>query len=389
MSAPEHQVVVIGAGMAGLGVALCLSDLAVRSVLVDRDARVGASWRNRYDALRLNTGARYSHLPKRPYAKGTPQFPTRDQVIAHLDEHAGQRGIEWRMNTPVERVVRRTPSGWGVVTGEGIVDTAHVVVATGPAHTPSLPDWPGSESFAGEVLHSSAYRNPAPFAGKRVLVVGAGSSGMEIAHDLAKGGAAKVWLSVRTPPNLLPRTGPLGQPNDVLSRPLYRIPPRWADAISRRRRLAAFGDLTDLGLPIPEEGPFSRAHRLGVSPSLVDPDVVDAVRDGSVEVVAALTSFEGTSAVLTDRARLAADAVIAATGYRNGLAPLVGHLGVLTDAGRPMAHGDVAAAPGLWFHGLMPRPSLIGYTSMQSQRLAGRIAREIAEAGRPRRGKLF
>ena len=389
MSAPEHQVVVIGAGMAGLGAALCLSDLAVRSVLVDRSAEVGSSWRNRYDALRLNTGARFSHLPKRPYPKGTPQFPTREQVIAHLDEHSGQRGIELRMNTPVERVVRRTPSGWGVVTADGIIGTAHVVVATGPAHTPYLPDWPGAESFGGEVLHSSAYRNAAPFVGKRVLVVGSGSSGMEIAHDVAKGGAAKVWLSVRTPPNLLPRTGPLGQPNDVLSRPLYRMPPRWADAISRRRRMRAFGDLTEFGLPIPDEGPFRRAHRLRVSPSLVDPEVVDAIRNRSVEVVAALTSFEGTSAVLTDRARLDTDVVIAATGYRNGLAPLVGHLGVLTDAGRPKASGDVAAEPGLWFHGLMPRPSLIGYTSTQSQQLAGRIAREIAEAARPRKGKLF
>lgn len=389
MSAPENQVVVVGAGTAGLAAALCLSDLSIPSVVLERGDGVGAAWRSRYDRLRLNTGQRYSHLPKRPYPKGTPVFPTRDQVVAHLEEHAGERGIELRLNTPVERVVRRKPTGWGVLTPDGIVGAAHVVVAAGYLHTPVLPDWPGSASFPGEVLHSSAYRSPRPFAGKRVLVVGAGSSGLEIAHDLATGGAAKVWLSVRTPPNVMPRTGPGGRPNDVVSRPLFHLPPRLADAVARRARLAAFGDLSEFGLPIPREGPFSRAHRLHAAPTIVDPEVVDAVRDGAIEVVAAVTAFEASSVVLTDRTRLDADVVIAATGYRTGLEPLVGQLGVLTDAGTPRVGGDVAAEPGLWFLGMWSRPSLIGYTSTQAERVAARIARAIAESQRSKRNKLF
>lgn len=389
MSAPENQVVVVGAGTAGLAAALCLSDLSIPSVVLERGDGVGAAWRSRYDRLRLNTGHRYSHLPKRPYPKGTPMFPTRDQVVAHLEEHAGERGVELRLNTPVERVVRRKPSGWGVLTPDGIVGAAHVVVATGYLHTPVLPDWPGSASFPGEVLHSSAYRSPRPFAGKRVLVVGAGSSGLEIAHDLATGGAAKVWLSVRTPPNVMPRTGPGGRPNDVVSRPLFHLPPRLADAVARRARLAAFGDLSEFGLPIPREGPFSRAHRLHAAPTIVDPEIVDAVRDGAIEVVAAVTAFESSSVVLTDRTRLDADVVIAATGYRTGLEPLVGQLGVLTDAGIPMVGGDVASEPGLWFLGMWSRPSLIGYTSTQAERVAARIARAIAESQRSKRNKLF
>lgn len=389
MSAPENQVVVVGAGTAGLAAALCLSDLSIPSVVIERGNGVGAAWRSRYDRLRLNTGQRYSHLPKRPYPKGTPVFPTRGQVVAHLEEHAGERGIELRLNTPVERVVRRKPTGWGVLTPHGIVGAAHVVVATGYLHTPVLPDWPGSASFPGEVLHSSAYRSPRPFAGKRVLVVGAGSSGLEIAHDLATGGAAKVWLSVRTPPNVMPRTGPGGRSNDVVSRPLFHLPPRLADAVARRARLTAFGDLSEFGLPIPREGPFSRAHRLHAAPTIVDPEVVDAVRDGAIEVVDAVTAFEASSVVLTDRTRLDADVVIAATGYRTGLEPLVGQLGVLTDAGIPRVGGDVAAEPGLWFLGMWSRPSLIGYTSTQAERVAARIARAIAESQRSKRNKLF
>jgi len=389
MSAPENQVVVVGAGTAGLAVALCLSDLSIPSVVLERGDGVGAAWRSRYDRLRLNTGQRYSHLPKRPYSKGIPLFPTRDQVVAHLEEHAGERGIELRLNTPVERVVRRKPTGWGVLTPDGIVGAAHVVVATGYLNAPVLPDWPGWASFPGEVLHSSAYRNPGPFAGKRVLVVGAGSSGLEIAHDLAAGGAAKVWLSVRTPPNVMPRTGPGGRSNDVVSRPLFHLPPRLADAVARRARLAAFGDLSEFGLPIPQEGPFSRAHRLHAAPTIVDPEVVDAIRAGAIEVVAAVTAFEASSVVLTDRTRLDADVVIAATGYRTGLEPLVGQLGVLTDAGSPRVGGDVAAEPGLWFLGMWSRPSLIGYTSKQAERVAARIARAVAESQRSKRNKLF
>ncbi|KAA0094154.1 NAD(P)/FAD-dependent oxidoreductase [Mycolicibacterium sp. P1-18] len=389
MTAPENPVVVIGAGTSGLAAALCLSDLSIPSVVFESGDGVGAAWRERYDRLRLNTGRRYSHLPKRPYPTGTPLYPTRDQVVSHLEQHAGERGIELRLNTPVERVVRRKPTGWGVLTPAGIVGAAHVVVATGFLHTPVLPDWPGSASFPGVVLHSSAYRNPRPFAGKRVLVVGAGSSGMEIAHDLATGGAAKVWLSIRTPPNVMPRRGPAGRSNDVVARPLFHLPPRLADAVARRARLAAFGDLTDVGLPIPPEGPFSRAHRLHAAPTIVDPEVVDAVRDGGMEVVAATTAFDGSSVVLADRTRLDADVVISATGYRTGLEPLVGQLGVLADDGTPKVGGDVAAEPGLWFLGMWSRPSLVGYTSTQAERMAARIARAVAESQRVKRSKLF
>jgi len=388
VTAPEN-VVVVGAGTAGLAAALCLSDLSIPSMVLERGDAVGAAWRSRYDRLRLNTGRRYSHLPKRPYPKGTPLYPTRDQLVAHLEEHAGARGIEVRLNTPVERIVRRKPSGWGVLTPDGIIGTAHVVVATGFTHTPVLPQWPGIASFPGTVLHSSDYRTPEPFRGKRVVVVGGGSSGLEIAHDLATGGAAAVWLSIRTAPNVLPRRGPGGLSNDVVARPLFGLPPRLADAVARRARLAAFGDLGDVGLPIPQEGPFRRAHRLGASPTVVDADVVDAIRDGSVVVTAAVAALDGPSVVLADSTRVEADAVIAATGYRTGLEPLVGQLGVLDAAGVPTAGGDVPAEPGLWFLGMWSRPALIGYTSTQAERMAARIARAVAESRRQKRTTLF
>ncbi len=91
----EHQVVVIGAGPSGVAAALSLRDRGLRPLLVDRADHVGSSWKARYDRLKLNTGRRTSHMPNRPYPKGTDVFPTRDQVVEHLDRHAHEDGIRW------------------------------------------------------------------------------------------------------------------------------------------------------------------------------------------------------------------------------------------------------------------------------------------------------
>jgi cation diffusion facilitator CzcD-associated flavoprotein CzcO len=304
-------------------------------------------------------------------------FPTRDDVVAHLERHAHESGIELRLGTDVTRIDRQG-TGWRLVTSTGDIDARQVVVGNGNQHTPRIPEWPGE--FTGEVLHSSAYRNPGSYQAKSVLVVGSGSSGMEIAHDLATGGAAKVWLAVRTPPNIMLRSLPGGLPGDLVSLPLYRLPVRIADAIGRAARRKNLGDLSEFGLPIPEEGVFSRVKRLDQVPSLVDMDVIDAIRDGSIEVVSAIESFDGDKVVLVDGSRLDAHAVVLATGYLPGLDSLVGRLGVLGASGKPVVVGERPAAPGLRFLGYSTRPSLIGYMAKQSKRMARRIARELSAA---------
>jgi cation diffusion facilitator CzcD-associated flavoprotein CzcO len=367
----ECSVVVIGAGPAGISAALSLKDLGIRPLLVERAGEVAASWRGRYHRLKLNTGRQFSHLPGRRYPKGTPVYPTRDQVVEHFDRHAREDGIELRLATSVERI-DRCPSGWRLTTSNGELTAHHVVVATGYQHTPLIPNWPGS--FAAELLHSCAYRCPAPFVGKRVLVVGSGSSGMEIAHDLSTSAVEKVWLSVRTPPNIMPRNVPAGLPNDVLSIPFFHLPAWLSDRIATAARIRTFGDLSEFGLPIPAEGPFTRAHRLQVAPTVIDTEVIDAVRNGAVEVVRGVTAFEGDDVVLGDDSRIRPDVVICATGYRTGLEPLVGHLGVLNSDGAPVRLSPSPAADGLYFHGMLSRPALIGYMAKQSRTLAKRIA---------------
>jgi deazaflavin-dependent oxidoreductase (nitroreductase family) len=374
------QVVVIGAGPAGISAALALKDADVRPLVLDRDARVASSWRGRYDRLRLNTCRPFSHLPDRPYPKGTPMFPSRDQVVAYLEHHSREDGIDLRLDTRVDRI-DADRGEWVLDTSAGALRAAQVIVATGYENAPFIPDWPGRERFAGLLMHSCEYRNAEPFSNRKVLVVGPGSSGMEIAHDLAEGGAARVWLSARTPPNILLREGPGGVPGDMIAVTLLRVPVRFADAFTRLARKLDLGDLTAYGLPLPEEGVFARMHRLGVAPAIVDREVIEAIQARRIEVVRAVVSLDSSGVTLADGARAEPDVVICATGYRRALEPLVGHLGVLDDRGLPRACGAEPAAPGLRFIGYVPRPGALGYMAREAKRAAKAIGRELGDSG--------
>jgi cation diffusion facilitator CzcD-associated flavoprotein CzcO len=304
-------------------------------------------------------------------------FPSRDELIAHLERHAREDGIELRLGTRVERL-SRSNGGWALETSAGELRAPQVIVATGYEQAPIIPDWAGRESFGGELLHSCDYRNPEPFLGKRVLVVGPGCSGMEIAHDLAVGGASKVWLSARTPPNITLRAGAGGVPGDMIAVALLHLPPRFGDAVARFGRRQDIGDLTEYGLPVPEEGVMTRLRRTGQAPAIVDKEVIESIKERRIEVVRGVESLDETGVRLADGARVEPDAVICATGYVHGLESLVGHLGVLDERGMPKATGDAPAADGLRFVGFLTRPSLIGFLGKQSRHVAKRIAKELS-----------
>ncbi len=371
-----HQVVVIGAGPSGVAAAVSLRDRGLHPLLMDRADEVGASWRGRYDRLKLNTPRDCSHLPDRPYPTGTPILPTRADITEHLQRHAHEDGIQLMLGTEVHRIDKQS-GGWRLQTSRGDVDARQVVVATGYEHTPVIPDWPGKDGFTGELLHSAHYRNPTSYLGKRVLVVGGGSSGLEIVTDVATGGAAKAWLSLRTPLNIMPLWGTGGFTSDFITRLAGKAPPRLADLLSRLGRRISFGDLTEFGLPVPAEGPLARAARIGKAPAIVDRGFIDAIRDRSVEVVAEIEAFNANTVSLRGGVQIEPDVVISATGYRRGLEPLVGHLGVLDEHAVPRAAGEIAAAEGLWFIGFFCRPTLIGFVAEQSRRFAQRIADEL------------
>ena len=378
-----NRAVIVGAGAAGLSVALSLVDRGIHPLILDRAGNVASSWRGRYDRLRLNTSRPFSHLPGRRFAKGTPMFPTRDQMVEYLERHSQNPGITLRLGTGADRI-ERDSTGWLIRTPTGeTIETEQVVVATGYENKAVIPGWPGREDFAGTILHSSDYRNPAAFQDKAVLVVGPGCSGMEIAYDLATGGAAKVWLAVRNPPNILLRTSPGPVPSDIVGVALLKFPTKFADTVTRYGQRSDFGDLSEYGLPFPAEGIFARVARTGGEPTIVDRDVIEAIKARRFEVVGAVQSFDGPAVHLERGALVEPDAVICATGYRRNLEPLVGHLGVLDERGIPKIRGEKAAVEGLRFVGFVPRPGALGYIAHEAKHAAKAIARELQKAEVP------
>jgi cation diffusion facilitator CzcD-associated flavoprotein CzcO len=372
-----ETAIVVGAGPAGLAAAAQLRRAAIPAVVLEQGETIAPQWRARHDRLRLNSARWFSALPDGPpFPEGTTAFPTRDQMVAYLDAYARHHALDVRFNTRVERL-ERAGSRWILQTSDGELRASHVIVAGGYEHRPFVPAWAGRARFRGEVLHAAAYRNAAPYRGQDVLVVGPGCTGAEIAYDLAEGGAQRVRLAVRTPPNIILRE-PIGAP---LASFFARLPARVGDGVLRFVRRRTIGDLGEFGLPMPDEGVFSRLRRLHVTPMIVDREVVEAIRARRIEIVAAVEGFDETGVLLADGVRLEPHAVIAATGYRAGLEALVGHLDVLDAHGVPTVK-DGEALPGLRFIGYDPRPAQLRHGGKEAARAAKAIARSVRSAPR-------
>jgi putative flavoprotein involved in K+ transport len=372
------DAIVCGAGTAGLASAATLRSAGVESIVIEQADKVGASWRTRYDGLRLNTPGWMSTQPGyRASRRRYGEYPSRDAWVEYLEDYAAHHHIDVRFNTQVRRVGRLN-GGWRVSTDGGYLDARLVVLATGYDREPNLPDWPGRDSFTGELIHSSVYRNPDRYRDRDVLVVGPNITGSEVAHLLAGGGAARVRVSCRTPPNLMRRKY-LGVPVQLNGIALHRVPLRVADELIWLGQRLFVGDLEPYGLPRSPLGVATTLRRRQQAAVFDDGFVAD-VKAGRIEIVPAVEGFEGPDVLLADGTAIQPHAVIAATGYRRGLDGLVGHLGVLDGHGIPVVSGGSQhpSAPGLFFNGY--RAELSGQL-----RLMRPDARAIARAARRHR----
>ncbi|MFJ3807423.1 flavin-containing monooxygenase [Streptomyces sp. NPDC090073] len=374
----DRPVYVIGAGPGGLAAAYALRARGIRAVVLEKADRVGASWRGHYDRLHLHTTRRLSGLPGLAMPRRFGRWVSRDNVVRYLEKYAEHHELEIVTGVEVHRV-ERTGDGTGWLlhaSGGRELTGSAVVVATGFNHTPRIPDWPGREGYDGDFRHAGEYRDAEPYAGRDVLVVGVGNTGAEIAVDLAEGGAARVRLAVRTAPHILRRStlGWAAQYTGVLVR---RLPVGLVDRLAGPVGRMSTPDLSAQGLPRPDTGLYTRVKQ-GAIP-VQDVGLIDAVRRGKVEVVAAVEAFEDGKVVLADGSRLSPDAVIAATGYTRALDGLVGHLGVLDERGRPVVHGGRTPeqAEGLYFTGFTnPISGMFREMALD----AGRIAKSVAKA---------
>ena len=363
--------VVIGAGPAGLAVGAMLRRRGRDPLLLERAGRVGESWQSRYDCLHLNTARWWSRLPGLEIPRRFGTWVSAKDYARYLELYARHHELDVRLGVGVEGISPHE-SGWLVESSVGEFEADNVIVATGYDREPSIPSWPGADGFTGQLLHASAYRNPRPFAGRSVLVVGSGNSAADIAVDLVRGGASKVWNSIRTPPQIVPRTVG-GIPMQTVAIVTRSLPVWVGDAVVRSVQILVHGDLSPYGLPSPREGVSAQFRRADVVP-VIDVAFVHTLKRGEVEFVAAVSAFDGERVLLADGSSLQPDVVVAATGYRRGLERLVGNLGVLGERGRPITSG--AESPdglsGLYF---------AGYTNPLSGNLRelGIHARQIAD----------
>jgi dimethylaniline monooxygenase (N-oxide forming) len=312
------DVVVIGAGSTGLAVMKALGDRGIAAQCVERGSSVGGLWRyendngmsSAYASLRTNVSRPRMQYPSFAMPGGAEDFPHHTEMAAYLDSYADAFGLRERIRfgTTVERLEPTKP-GWEVALGDGsALRFRAAVVATGHDWCPSVPEHPGV--FAGDVLHAHDYRTPERFAGRRVLVVGAGQSAAEIAVELSRH-AARTCLSIRGPAHVVPRRigGTPYDARDVW--PANRLP--WP----LLNRLFAREVRRELG-PVPASWPLPERRLLEEVPTLSS-DLLPAVRSGAVLVRPEVERLDGARVRFAGGRVEEFGAIVYATGYRISL----------------------------------------------------------------------
>ena len=191
----SRTVLIVGAGPAGLATAALLTTKSIPFIIVEREDCTASLWKKlTYDCLRLHLPKEACSLPLLPFGREYPKYPSRDQIVAYLDHYAHLFGISPIFNTNVTSAEFRPELGLWVVmasqSGTTVTFTAtSLVVATGENAEPVMPVLPGREDFCGKSTHGKDYKNGVKYGNQKVLVVGIGNTGMEIALDLARFGA--------------------------------------------------------------------------------------------------------------------------------------------------------------------------------------------------------
>jgi indole-3-pyruvate monooxygenase len=371
-AAIEHQVLIVGAGPAGLGVAGCLVQLGQRPFVIERAQALAASWANHYERLHLHTVKELSALPGLAFPSSAPRYVSRQGVVDYLAAYARQYAIEPRFGEEVVAIVAQDER-WRIRTASGGEYVARaLVLATGANREPRETMMPGQASFSGQVLHSKAYRNAHAFAGQRVLVVGMGNTGAEIALDLCEQGV-RTAISVRSPVNMVYRDV-LGRPTQLSSIMLSKLPVAWGDALATRLRNWTVGDLSRWGLRTASISPLRQLREHGKTP-VIDVGTIARIKRGEIVVHPGIDAFTPQGVRFTDGSEQAFDSVILATGYEAQIGNLFpGAKPELDVNGMPLQVVGRGAMRGVYF---------VGFDIRQPGgllRAIGAQARQVAQA---------
>lgn len=322
-----YDTIIIGAGQAGLTTGYYLQQAGLKFAILEAGNEPAGSWPRYYDSLLLNSSARYSSLPGLPFPGHPQHYPTRDEVVAYLRYYAAHFSLPVITGAWVSNVVRVGKLFRVTTAGPGYYLARAVVAATGFFGNPYIPDLPGQNRYRGQMLHMAGYRNPEPFRGRRVVIVGGANGAVQIGVELAQ--VAQVTLATRQPLRYLPQRL-LGQDVHFWLRLTGLDETQW---------------LNEKSMPVYDAGKFramiaaGRPDRRPLIQSFTEDGVI--WRDGRHEKV---------------------DAVIFATGYRPHL-PYLTRLGALDRAGRVLQRNGVSATvPGLYFVGLPRQRSVASAT---------------------------
>ncbi|XP_002965620.2 probable indole-3-pyruvate monooxygenase YUCCA9 [Selaginella moellendorffii] len=327
--------IIVGAGPSGMATAACLQQLGITSsILLEKSDCIASLWQERtYDRLRLHLPKKFCELPLAPFPSHFPIYPAKQQFLDYLHDYARRFHIRPRFGEIVQsarfdqrlqlwrvQTMKINNPDLGNISSEGNLSTMEyvgrwIVVATGENAEARIPvEIPGMDLFAGKIRHSSVYKSGARFAGQRVLVVGAGNSGMEIAMDLVQHDA-RPSIVVRSPIHILPREM-LGKSTFGVSVAMLKFLPLWlTDRLLLLYALLALGDTSRYGIRRPKTGPLEMKEKMGKTPVL-DVGTLAHIKQGNIKVEPAIECFTASGCKFVNGEQHCYDAIVLATGYK-------------------------------------------------------------------------
>ncbi len=344
MSMESLDVVIVGGGPAGLATSQQLGIRGISNVVLERGDRAGWMWGHVYDGLRLHTGKHLSALPGMAFPSRTSLFPTLSEFTSYISGYADKFALPVRVCTEVTGL-RQDDGGWLVETTQGEYWGRSVAVSTGIMSAPVVPDFPGMPSYGGRIFHSTEYRRPDDRTGQRVLVVGIGNSGSEIASEMAEAGT-EVTLSVRSGANVIPRSI-AGVPSQYFGWMMSRVP-----MPVQRRVVRGMGLIGGLLRPRSARLPRKQVNVQCQDVPVIGRGILDHITAGRVTVRPGVADMNEGGVRFSDGSEWVGEQVILATGYRAAIG-WMGAFGARDECGFGERRDRVCSAnyPGLYFIG--------------------------------------